>query len=326
MSDEFVEAAPARPMSEAEQHLAQTFYESVQWYSNHSARDRQSKEFKAGISDLGFCSERTRRLLKHMEPEDTDSLPAAIGTAFGGYVEEAVLAHGTATWIRQPTVTVALRGDGGTYHVTGHPDLVDPEGLLVDVKTGRGLSGPERNGPSQQQQFQRHCYAAGAHAAGLFGDLPLEDVKVANVWFDRAADDRYAYVHMEPFSPDIVQAATFWLDDVIYAFVHDIDARKEPPREMCAKVCGFYRDCRVGEIVDEQGLITDPDLVGAAQAYREGLALEKAGKRLKDQAKPVLEGVHGSTGEFAISWTHVNGSHVEFDRAPSDRLNVRPIK
>ena len=174
-------------------------------------------------------------MLKRMQPEDTDMLAAAIGTAVGDYVEKAVVAHGTAEWIAQPEVTVVLRGDGGTYHVMGHPDLIDPAGLVVDVKTHRGLSGPERTGPTQQQQFQRHCYAAGAHAAGLFGDLPLEEVRVANVWFDRAADDKRAYCHMEPFSHEIVQQATWWLDDCIYAFVNNTEARKEPPRAMCAK-------------------------------------------------------------------------------------------
>lgn len=325
-NDQVMEQSPARPMTKAEEHLAQTVYQAVQWYSGHSERDQQSAEFRVGISDLGFCSEQTRRMLKQMQPEATDLLPAAIGTAFGGYVEEAVLAHGTANWIRQPTVTVALHGDGGTYHVTGHPDLVDPAGLVLDVKTSRGLSGPERTGPTQQQQFQRHLYAAAAHAGGLFDGLPLEEVTVANCWFDRGGDDRYCYVHAEKFSHAVVEQATWWLDDVVYAFKHDLEARKEPPRQMCFKVCGFAKDCRGGDIVDEQGLITDPDLVAAAATYREGLDLEKEGRRLKDQSKSALDGVHGSTGQFAISWTKVAGAHIEFDRAPSERLNVRPIK
>lgn len=326
MTDQVVETSPARVMTGAEQHLAQTVYQAVQWASTKSERSQQASEFRAGISDLGFCSERLRRMLAQMQPEDIDVLPAAWGTALGAYVEEAVLAHGTAAWVRQPKVTVVLRGDGGTYRVTGHPDLVDPAGVLLDVKTNRGLTGPERVGPSQQQQFQRHCYAAGAHAAGLFGDLPIEDVRVANVWFDRAADDRYAYCHMEPFSHDMVQQATWWLDDVVYAFKHHQEARKEPPREMCFKVCGFARDCRGADIGDEQGLITDPDLVGSIHTYADGLALERAGRRLKDQAKAGLGGVHGSTGEYAVSWTHVNEAEVSYTRDPYDRLNVRRVK
>jgi hypothetical protein len=327
MTDQIVESAPPRLMNEAEQTLARAIYQAVQWHSTKSERSMQSAEFKAGISDLGFCSERLRRMLMQMQPEDAvDMLPAAWGTALGAYVEEAVLLHGTAAWIAQPKVTVVLTGDGGTYRVTGHPDLVDAAGLVVDIKTSRGLSGPERVGPSQQQQFQRHCYAAGAHAEGLFGDLPLEDVQVANVWFDRAGDDRRAYCHMEPFSHDMVQAATWWLDDVVYAFKNHQEARKEPPREVCFKVCGFARDCRGADIGDEQGLITDPGLLGAIHTYADGLALERAGRRLKDQAKVELDGVSGSTGEYAVSWTHVNGAHVAYDRDPYDRLNLRQIK
>ena len=325
MTNDTMWEGSARPMTDAEQHLAQTFYQAVQWQTAGSERSQQAAEFKAGISDLGFCSERLRRMLKQMQPEPVDMLPAAWGTALGGYVEDAILTHGTAHWIHQPTVTVALHGDGGVYHVKGHPDLVDPAGLVVDVKTGRGLSGPERTGPTQQQQFQRHCYAAGAHAAGLFDDLPLEEVRVANVWFDRAADDRRCYVHMEPFSHAVVEAATWWLDDVIYAFKHNLAGRKEPPREVCARVCGFYADCRGGDIADEQGLIEDPSLVGAVNSYAEGLALEREGRRLKDQAKQDLVGLHGSTGEYAVSWTKIGAAHIEYDRAPSERLNVRKV-
>jgi len=326
MSDQIVEASPARPMTDAETTLAQTIYQAVQWHSTRSERAQQAAEFRAGISDLGFCSERLRRMLMQMQPDEVDMLPAAWGTAIGQFAEDAVMFHGTAGWVSQPEVTVVLRGDGGTYRVKGHPDLVDVAGVVVDLKTSRGLSGPERTGPSQQQQFQRHCYAAGAHAAGLFGDLPIEDVQVANVWFDRAGDDRYAYCHMEPFSHDIVQHATWWLDDVVYAFKHHQEARKEPPRDMCFKVCGFARDCRGGDIGDEQGLITDPGLVGSINTYAEGLALEREGKRLKDQAKAALEGIHGSTGEWAVSWSHVNETEVSYTRGAYERMNLRRLK
>lgn len=326
MSDQIIETTPARLMTDAEQGLAYLVYEAVQFAASDTERAQQAQEFRVGISDLGFCSERTRRMLARMTPDDVDMLPAWIGSALGAAAEEAWLRlH--PTWFRQPEVTVTLYGDGGTYHVKGHPDLVSPDdGLVLDIKTSRGLAGPERTGPSQQQQFQRHCYAKACWEKGMFIDTPLEQVRVANAWLDRAADDRYAHVHMEPYSEEVVQHATWWLDEVVYNFRHDIVARKEPPRDMCFAVCGFAADCRGGDIPDEQGLITDPALVAAIGMYRDGAAHVKAGERLKDQAKAALDGIHGSTGEYTVSWTKIGPAHIEYDRAASERLNIRPIK
>lgn len=314
---------PVRYMNDDEEALAASVYEAIQLASNYSARSLQSREFKVGISDLGFCSERVRRMLDKQVPDDRDVLPAWIGTALGDHAEQAV----TAMWPhahRQVEVTVRLIGERGTYNVTGHPDLIVDD-KLVDIKTGRGLGVARRSGPSQQQQFQRHCYAVGAWNAGYFGDLALEDVKVANVWIDRAADERELYVQMEPFDPQVVEQAGWWLDDVIYSFIHQEEARKEPPREMCEKVCGFYPTCRAMD-TDVEGLLTDETVLTAVDMYRDGLTMVREGERLKDQAKAHLTDVRGSTGEFNVRWTHVNGTHVEYDRAGYERLDIRKIK
>lgn len=315
---------PTRYMNDDEAALAASVYEAIQRASNYSDRSMQSRQFKVGISDLGFCSERVRRMLDNQVPGDKDMLPAWIGTALGDHAEQAVMAMWPHAH-RQVEVTVRLIGERGTYNVTGHPDLIVDD-KLVDIKTGRGLGLPRRSGPSQQQQFQRHCYAVGAWNAGYFGDLPLEEVKVANVWIDRAADERELYVQMEAFDPGVVEQAGWWLDDVIYAYIHQEEARKEPPREMCFKVCGFAPECRGADIRDEQGLITDDGILTAVDMYREGLDLVKEGEKLKDQAKAHLTEVNGSTGEYAVSWTHVNGGEVSYTRGAYERLNIRRTK
>lgn len=312
-----------RYMDDDEEGLATSVYEAIQRHTNFSTRSRQSKEFKVGISDLGFCSERTRRMLNQQVPDDRDMLPAWIGTALGDHAEQAVL----EMWphaIRQAEVTVRLVGERGAYNVSGHPDLIVDD-KLIDVKTTRGLSIARRKGPSQQQQFQRHCYAVGAWNGGFFGDLPLEQVKVANVWIDRAGDDRELYVHMEAFDPKVVEAAGWWLDDVIYAYVHGEEARKEPPRELCEKACGFYATCRALD-TDVEGLLTDDTVLAAVDMYREGVDMLREGSRLKDQAKAHLTDVRGSTGEYTVRWVHINGGRVEYDREGYDRLDVRRIK
>lgn len=232
--------------------------------------------------------------------------------------------HPTA--IVQSEVMVPLVGELHTYNLFGHPDIVQPEGILIDGKTTRGLEVVRRTGPSQQQQFQRHTYAYGAWLGKMFNqDVALEDVQVANIWMDRACDDKELHVDMEPFSMDMVEQATQWLDEVVYAFTHKQEARKEPPREMCAKICGFYRDCRMLD-TDVEGLLTDDTVLASIEMYQEGKELESMGKRLKDQSKGNLDHINGSTGEFTVRWVHVGGSHVEYDRKAYDKLDIRRIK
>ncbi len=322
MTDLMVEPGPDRAMSEEEQTLAEQVYEAIQRSSNYSERSQQSADFRIGISDLGFCSELVRRMLAGIPEPVTDKTAAFIGTALGDHIEQAYCAMHPGA-IRQAEVSLTLQGDGGVYTLTGHPDIIDPSGVIVDVKTTLGLSIVRRNGPSLQQQFQRHCYALAAFEMYDEG-VTLDDVRVANVWFDRAGDETFPYVHMEPFNPEVVGQAGMFIDDLVYAYLHDDAARKEPPREVCAKVCGHFADCRALD-TDVEGLLTAPDIITAVDLYREGLALEKQGAKMKDQAKAALIDVSGSTGKFTVRWVHVNGSHVEFDRKPSERLDIKPM-
>lgn len=312
-----------RGMTVEEQELADAIYGAIQSASNYSERSQQSADFRIGVSDLGFCSERVRRMLAGIPEPITDKLPAFIGTALGDHVEKAIKEHLWPEATLQAEVTLDLVGDGGTYHVTGHPDVL-VDNLVIDVKSSRGLSIARRSGLDLQKQFQRHCYAKAAWQQGLLSG-PLEEVQVANVWVDRAADDRHLYVSMEPFSESIVQQAAMWLDDVIYAYLHQEPAKKEPPREMCAKACGHFADCRALD-TDVEGLLTSDLVLSSIDMYKEGTALIREGERLKDQAKAHLVDVQGSTGEFTVRWVYVNPSEVSYVRAGYDRLDIRKIK
>jgi hypothetical protein len=315
-------------MNEAEQALADELYAAVQKASNFSDRSLQSKNYQVGVSDLGFCSEYTKRMLKN-EPQEyeTDALAAFIGTAVGDHVETAVMKHLWPDAICQSSVTVELIGDSGrVYNLGGHPDILLPEGKVFDVKTVNGLDTTRRIGPRTSQQFQRHCYAKGAHAAGHFNpDVKLEDVQVANIWIDRSGVDHEFHIQMESYSEQVVQEAAEWLDDVVYAYLHDEEARKEPSREFCEKWCGYYPTCRALD-TDVEGLLTDPEVLMAVQLQQEANELERRAKRLKAQAKGTLVGVQGSTGEFAIRWVHVNGGEVSYTRSGYDKLDIRRIK
>lgn len=319
------EQAEERDMTREEEGMATAIYAAVMASSRYSERALQAQSYQVGISDLGWCSERTRRMLAQMVPDDTDLLPAFLGTAIGDYVEAAIHEHLWPDALVQQEVSVRLTGHTRHYDVPGHPDIIRPDWGVLDVKTDRGLSIPRRVGPNFQQQFQRHCYTKGAHDAGLL-TIPLEDAMVGNVWFDRAADDKFCYVQVEPYDPLMVEAAAMWLDEVVYAHLNDSEARKEPPREMCRVTCGFFETCRALD-TDVTGLLTDETVLASVRMYREGLEMEKAGKRLKDQAKPHLAGIDGSTGAEAVRWIHVNESVIRPGvRKAHERLSITPLK
>lgn len=313
-------------MDEAEQALADQAYAAIQAASNYSERSLQAAAFQVGISDLGYCSERTRRMLDGQVPDDTDVLKAFIGTALGDHTEQALVAI-NPDLIIQTEVTLTLQGEERTYTIPGHPDIIDPvNGILIDVKSAGGLDVVRRTGPSQSQQFQRHNYCLAAYEQGLFPDHELDDLRVANLWVDRTGDEQACHVQMEPFSMDVVRNAAEWLDEVIYNYINQQEAPKEPPREVCAVTCGFFKVCRAYD-TDVEGLITDREALAAIEMYVEGLAMARRAESLKKQAKSALKGIEGSTGTHMLRWTHVNESTIPAQtRRGYDKIDIKEVK
>lgn len=310
-------------LTEEAELLGKQIYSAIQSFSNHSPRSQQSSRFEIGVSDLGTCSERTRRMLAEIPEPETDALAAFIGTAVGSHAEDAIKAMYPEA-ITQATVSTTLHGDGGDYIVTGHPDVLLPT-LCVDFKTSDGLEVAKRDGSNRQQMFQRMIYAKAAHEAGFFS-VPLHEVRTANVWIDRSGRTKEVHVQMDLYSPEVVAEATDWLDEVVYAHLHGQTARKEPAREWCRAACGFFAECRMYDS-DVEGLLTDPTVITAIGMYSEGHSLEVAGKKLKAEAKPYLEGISGYTHDFQLRWSHVNATEVPpFVRQAYDRISLVPVK
>lgn len=318
--------------TEQERELATAIYSAIQAYSGGDARSLQAKSWKVGVSDLGFCSERTKRMLKQEDPGDTDMLTAFLGTAIGDHAERAIKQYAFPDAILQARVELVLDGGSRTYRIPGHPDVIIPGGILLDGKTSLGLSLPQRASggvADQQRRFQRHGYAKAAHEAGLFR-VPLADVQVGNFYIDRSGEDKFILCHLEPYDPEVIDQMTEWLEEVVYDFTHDQEARKEPPREVCQVACGFFPTCRLYD-TDTAGLLTDEAVLGAIGQYQEGADLVKIGTRLKDQAKAALRDVEGFAnveGErFALRWMHVNETIVpETKRRAHDKIDLKRVK
>lgn len=313
-------------MNEQEQAIAEKVYAAMQDASQSSDRAAQDKDFKVGISSLGHCSELVRRMIARIEPEgEQDWLAAIVGTAVGDWIETNAIPRVWPDAILQSEVEVTLHGDTGTYVVPGHPDVVIPsEGLVLDNKGTAKMGVVRRAGPKQQQNYQRHLYGKGAWLAGMFGDLPLDQVRVGNVWHDRSAQEKQLHVQIEPYDENIVQEATRWLDDVVYAYLRGEPARKEPQRAFCEGYCPHFSTCRVDD-TDVEGLIDDPEVVTAVDMLQEARAMESEAKRLKNQAQIALKGVSGSTGKYLVRWVVVNGGVVSYNREPYMRLDVRKV-
>lgn len=314
--------------AELEQALAEEFYDAIQEWSASTDRSKQQADFRVGVSDLGFCSEKVRRMLLREEPtSEPDKLAAFLGTWIGAGVEQALLHRYADDLVLQAEVTAVLDTDEGTFSITGHPDMIFPRrGLMLDNKSVNRLGSVTYFDDNQQQQFQRHIYGLAAWEAGLFRDLPLEEVKVGNVWIDRSGEDHGLHVRVEPLDLGIVDRAKDWLSEVVYAYKHDIEARKEPPRNFCENWCEFYATCRKFD-TDASGLIEDPEVFRAIDLYEKGKDLEKEGAKLKAIAKNKMVGVEGSTGTHIVRWVRVEPSIIpETTRKGYERLTLTKIK
>jgi hypothetical protein len=197
--------------------------------------------------------------------------------------------------------------------------------MVLDYKTKDGLTWVKRDGTSQGYQFQRHLYALGAHQSGFFPNHKLEEVRVGNVYYDRAGQEPLPHVQIEPFSHEVIRQATWWLDEVVEAFLAGEEATKEPPREMCAKTCGFFTKCRAYD-TDVEGMIKDQKYLGAIEMYVEGNELEKEAKKMKRSAQIILSGVEGHTPTHSLRWTLVNGGSYTVDRQDYLRMSLTKKK
>ncbi len=300
--------------------------EAVRDHTMDAARTQQSEQRLIGPSEVGGC----RAYLTHMivgtpyDVSDDVKWAAFVGTAVGERLE-TVMATQYPDWARTQVPVEAELASG--LRIAGTADLVwlEPGDESVwDFKSVDGLESIRRTGPSFKQKAQVNTYLLGLIKAGI---LP-PDAQWRLVYVDRSGREDIPVVYEGALDPDILAAIDERLDDVLYAVTHDIDsAPRDEPWDWCMKVCPFFTSCRGRDEHQVSGLITDERYLTAIKLYQQGKAEEKVGKALADEAKQILTGISGSTGEVELSWTHVPETHMKaYTRAGYDRLTLKPVK
>jgi len=301
---------------------------AVKAYQDNSARSVQSQEGRLGPSDIGFCRNKAALMIKGVEQTDSTNMwAAAVGTSVHNYVEAAIKEM-FPEWllgsIDDLRVTATLPSGA---EISGHPDIVIPNAnTVLDIKTVDGFAWVKREGTNQSHKYQRHLYAMGCLASGLFDKN--KPIYVGNVYFDRSGKEGSTYTVVEELDPTLTNEIDSWVTDVTYAVTHSEDASRDIPAAVCEKICSYFTACR-GELETNEGtvLIDDPELLAAVNMYVDGRDMSKEGEQLKKAAQSVLSGINGSTGSYQVRWVDVNPTRVDsFDKAGYSRMDVRKVR
>lgn len=266
-----------------------------------------------GVSSVGTCRSQALWMLTEVVPTDAPTgRQALMGTAAHKLIHEA-RANFNPDLILERELEITMPSG---VKLIGHADEIDPtEPSVTDWKTlsaGADIVALRRNGANEQQRFQRHLYYFGAMQAGL---VPPQGT-VRNVWIDRSGQVPDPFVEQEPFDMGVIHQADSWFSDVLYAIEHDggDGVPKEKHYEWCRAFCRFFSHCRQG--TDHADLVvTDTELVAAAERTLKGRDLEKEGKALAEAGRTTLsvlqikagEDMRAYTlGEHRIRWTWVH--------------------
>ena len=262
---------------------------------SYAVTQERARQTRLGISDIGTCREKARRLLAGERATDAPSLRAAeMGTAVHQYVAMA-LASSYPGLLIERKITVSLPNN--TIIIPGTADIIDPhEPSVTDLKTRQNaaaLAYTASHGADDQQRYQRHLCYLGALQEGL---VPMEGI-TRNVWLPRAGDTDDVIVEQEPFSWDVIKEVDEWLEHVAYAAAHHELAPRDKHAAWCAKFCQFYSDCRLGS---DSARVDDPALIDAAQSWDHHDRAAKHHRAIADGAKQELEVLQGHDPRYVV--------------------------
>lgn len=310
-------------MSEDAQRIALETQRTIERAMDESERSLWARDKRIGVSDIGHCREYVRRMLTQQPFSDEQNkfrLAALVGTAVGDHVEDAVVTQEPGRWTKQAEVVVRLRWKDVEIRLPGHPDLFN-EDEVRDYKTRNGLGVVRRGGPSQQERYQLSLYARALIESGR----AHEGIRCSLIYIDRSGAETLPHVETWIYDPAEAQQAEEWLGDVLYAVAHGEEASRDRERSWCYACCPFASACR-GEDTDAEGLIEDPEIVKAVQAYVAAAELEKQAKADKAAARAALVGISGSTGTHVVRPVEISPSSYQVDRAGYIRTDIRPVR
>lgn len=300
-------------------------------HSAGTARAQQQRERRIGPSELGNCRSYLYWMMTNAPQGDEggepdDKLAAFVGSAYGERIEEAMRdEYGVLT--QSEFVTTFPSG----RQVTCHTDMVDVENNCVyDGKTKDGLDMiRSADEPDRQHRYQIATYCWGLMQAGIL----KPGAQAFLVYADRAGNDPQDVVHEVVVDQALMEEIDSFVEDPLYAIANLLGPESVPkdrPREYCERYCTFFDVCRGGETRAE-GLIENEEVSLAVKVYTEGADMERSGKRMKDNAKKLLNTVQGrvmtASGMFEVSQTEVNGTEIPATyRRGYTRLNVKKVK
>jgi len=325
------------------QEMADLVVSAIMQNSMTSARSAQSADNRIGASELGMCRSYLQRMILQEEKREEERIPwaAFIGTALGDALEAALMKSNPDIVTQYETSTTFPSGRVVPGHIdaflpaqwgtvtVADPDqdepyeeeqIIDP-GWVLDFKAKDGLVVAERGEPDRAHVYQIATYWEALLQQGLI----QPDAKAFIVYVDRSGVDPEPVVKEVNVTDWLINEIDEFVGDAVLA-VHDgYEAPRDRPYEWCNIACPFFLNCRGADEMHAEGLITDPEVLTAAAAYQQGLEMSREATRLKDGAKPYLQGRSGSTGTHVLSWTHINSSEVAYTRDGYDRINFRKI-
>lgn len=284
---------------------ANKFWLDLEKADSRTDRSLQSVSGLIGPSDM-VCRERARHITIGTPMTDRSASSAAI---MGTFIHKGIEAYRAKTndhLLQEIEVEIEL-SNGAV--IVGHADEVDPEeNSVTDFKTVGDLDYRKRVGVDESHLRQVHLYALGLVQAGILRPNPI----VRLCYVDRSGKHEIPFVYQQIFDEDIIAQATEWVGDVIYAVKHNEEASKDWPREMCRRFCPYYSTCRSDELEGDALL---GDLAVAARTYLDAHQSEQENKRVKEQARELLQGANGFTEDgIAVRWVTVQKEENSYER------------
>ena len=296
--------------------------DAIRNHSANSERTAQAAEGFIGASDVGFCRNRLAHMIRQSPRDEDRSLrwAAFVGTAVGDRLESAWAADDPEVVTQVEAVAELPSG----VRIPCHADVVHPvQDYVVDFKSKDGLALYENGELDRSNIYQVVIYTVALRQAGVL----TENSKAYLAYVDRSGRDETPVVREVVVDDEIITEIDEFIGDAIYAVMHDEEAARDRPYNMCEVVCPFFSRCRGADDYQAGGLIEDFVTLGAVNGYVKGLEMEKQGKRLKEDAKAALVGAAGSTGTHVVSWSKVGPTDIAAGtRRGYDRLSIRPIK